>query len=289
MLPGLEEQYAIASILGRLDDKIELNGRMNEMLETMARALFKSWFVEFDPVHTKEAGHKPGFAKPVADLFPDRLEQSAIGEIPVGWLCSPIGQWADALSGQTPPKDDPRWWGGDIPWISPKSMTSIHADAAEEHVTSLALDRGLHVAPPLSTLVMVRGMGLHEKVRVSQVRGEVVFNQDVKALVPRHVEPSLLFFALLHAQAVLLGQVESSGHGTGRLPSDILLGHLVALPPIDSQRTLARPFDMINDRIARARAETRTLVALRDLLLPRLTSGELRVPQAEQMLSAAPV
>ena len=84
-LPPLPEQRAIAHILGTLDDKIELNRRMNETLEAMARALFKSWFVDFDPVRAKAEGRDPGLPMRIADLFPDSFEDSAVGEIPRGW------------------------------------------------------------------------------------------------------------------------------------------------------------------------------------------------------------
>ncbi|MCE2903232.1 MAG: restriction endonuclease subunit S, partial [Gemmatimonadetes bacterium] len=86
------EQRAIAHILGTLDDKIELNRRMSETLEAMARALFKSWFVDFDPVRAKAEGRDPGLPKPIADLFPDRLVDSELGEIPEGWE---VGTLAD--------------------------------------------------------------------------------------------------------------------------------------------------------------------------------------------------
>ena len=84
-LSPIGEQHAIAHILGTLDDKIELNRRMNETLEAMARALFKSWFVDFDPVRAKAEGRDPGLPKPLADLFPDSFEDSELGEIPKGW------------------------------------------------------------------------------------------------------------------------------------------------------------------------------------------------------------
>ena len=88
--PPLPEQRAIAHILGTLDDKIELNRRMNETLEAMARALFKSWFVDFDPVRAKAEGRDPGLPKPLADLFPARLVDSELGEIPEGWEVGPL-------------------------------------------------------------------------------------------------------------------------------------------------------------------------------------------------------
>ena len=88
-LPPFAEQRAIAHILGTLDDKIELNRRMNETLEAMARALFKSWFVDFDPVRAKAEGRDPGLPQPLADLFPDSFEDSELGEIPRGWSWAP--------------------------------------------------------------------------------------------------------------------------------------------------------------------------------------------------------
>lgn len=287
-VPPVSEQRAIASILGALDDKIELNRRMNETLEAMARALFKSWFVDFDPVRAKAEARQPsGIDAETAKLFPSELVESDLGPIPHGWRARPLSEWVDALSGGTPSKANASYWNGPIPWISPKVMTSLHADDAEAFVTEAAIGNGTRTAPAGSTLVMVRGMGLHEEVRVSQARAAVTFNQDVKALVPKNIEPSLLLFALLHAKDDLLRRVESSGHGTGRLPSDILLSTPIIMPGMDEQRSMARILDALNDRIAVARAESRNLAALRDTLLPRLLSGELRVRDAEHIASVA--
>src|SRR6266568_2148254 len=94
LVPPKNEQRAIAHILGRLDDKIELNRRMNETLEAMARALFKSWFVDFDPVRAKAEGRHPDLPKPLADLFPDRFEDSELGETPEGWCVKKIEEVA---------------------------------------------------------------------------------------------------------------------------------------------------------------------------------------------------
>lgn len=275
---SLDEQRAIAHILGTLDDKIELNRRMSETLEAIARALFKSWFVDFDPVRAKAEGSDPGLPKTLADLFPARLVDSELGEIPEGWEAKPLGDWVDALSGGTPSKAEVRYWRGDVPWISPKVMTAIHADEADAHVDESAIGNGTRLAPALSTLVMVRGMGLHESVRVSQARREVTFNQDVKALVGARIEPTLLLFALLGSQPALLERVESSGHGTGKLPSEVLLALPVTMPDIAAQERLSEQLRTLNDRIASTRAESRTLAALRDTLLPKLISGKLRAP-----------
>ena len=102
-LPPRREQRAIAHILGTLDDKIELNRRMNETLEAMARALFKSWFVDFDPVRAKAEGRDPGLPKPLADLFPDRLVDSELGEIPEGWEVRCFGDVVEQVRDQENP------------------------------------------------------------------------------------------------------------------------------------------------------------------------------------------
>jgi type I restriction enzyme, S subunit len=132
---------------------------------------------------------------------------------------------------------------------------------------------------------MVRGMGLHEQVRISQAKGVVTFSQDVKALTPKdNITPSLLLFALLHAQSNLLSRVETSGHGTGRLATDVLLSHRITFPPKLLQSQLAITFDGLNDRIASARLQSRLLASLRDALLPKLISGELRVSDAQRIV-----
>ena len=282
-LPPLPVQRAIAATLGALDDKIELNRQMNETLEALARALFKSWFVDFDPVRAKMAGRAPfGMDAATAALFPPAM----LHGVPDGWRRQTLGELVDTLSGGTPSKSEPDLWTGDIPWVSPKSMTEIYADQVQDHVARAAIGNGTRVAPAGSTLVMVRGMGLHECVRVSQVRRNVTFNQDVKALVPRHLTPALLLMGMLDAQTELLGKVESSGHGTGKLPSEILLGYALTLPPLDAQRPLSEVFQALLDRIAAARDESRTLAELRDLLLPKLLSGELRIKDAEKAVEA---
>ena len=106
-LPPLDGQRTIAHILGTLDDKIELNRRMNATLEAMARALFRSWFVDFDPVRAKMEGRDTGLPKDVADLFPDRLLDSELGEIPAGWDLAEIGTEVDAVGGGTPSTKEP--------------------------------------------------------------------------------------------------------------------------------------------------------------------------------------
>ncbi len=237
-VPALPVQRRIADMLGALDDRIALNERMAATLETLGRFTYREW---------REA-------------------------LPQTDFC-PIGDVCQVSSGGTPARRTEELWAGPIPWISPKVMTSIHCDEPEEWVSPAAIGRGTRLAPAGSTLVMVRGMGLHERVRVSQAREDVTFNQDVKSLTPVDLEPAMLLFSVLDAQEVLLARVESSGHGTGVLPTSALTGHLVAAPRADVRRSVAGRLELLNDRIAVARSAARTLASLRDALLPRLFGG----------------
>jgi type I restriction enzyme S subunit len=141
-LPPLAEQHAIAHVLGAIDDKIALNRSMNGTLEAMARALFKSWFVDFDPVRAKAEGRETSLPKVLADLFPDAFEESELGEIPRGWSVQTLREIAQVFSGGTPSKGIAEYWNGPLPWISPKAMNGIHVDTSDETVTAAAVGNG---------------------------------------------------------------------------------------------------------------------------------------------------
>ena len=131
-LPPLPEQRTIARILGSLDDKIETNRRMNDTLEAMACAIFKSWFVDFDPVRAKAEGLEPaGMNAKTAAIFPDGFEVSKTGGIPRGWEVRPIGDVVQVLGGGTPSTKEPAYWeGGTHSFCTPKDMSSLTSPVA---------------------------------------------------------------------------------------------------------------------------------------------------------------
>jgi hypothetical protein len=135
----VQEQRAIAHILGTLDDKIELNRRMNETLEAMAGALFKSWFVDFDPVRAKAEGRDPGLSKPIADLFPTRLVDSELGEIPEGWEVGCVDDEFDLTMGQSPPGETYNETGGGCPSTRGEQI-SVHASRLDASTARHPLD-----------------------------------------------------------------------------------------------------------------------------------------------------
>ncbi|MFQ5732838.1 MAG: restriction endonuclease subunit S, partial [Planctomycetaceae bacterium] len=127
-LPPLAEQKAIVRILGALDDKIELNRRMNETLEAMARAIFKSWFVDFDPVRAKLDGRQPpGMDADTAALFPDHFVHTDLGLAPKGWTIRPVGEVIEAVGGGTPSTKEPTFWDfGKHHWATPKDLSNLN-------------------------------------------------------------------------------------------------------------------------------------------------------------------
>ena len=128
VLPPTEVQQVIGYILKTLEDKIELNRRMSATLEAIARAIFKSWLVDFDPVYAKLGGRDPGLPPHIADLFPDRLVDSELGAIPEWWDIIPVGDAVEAVGGATPYTKNPAFWeGGDIYWATPKDLSGLDA------------------------------------------------------------------------------------------------------------------------------------------------------------------
>jgi type I restriction enzyme S subunit len=283
-IPSIGEQREIAAVLSAFDDKIELNQLMNETLEAMARAIFKDWFIDFGPTRAKMEGRAPYLDTEEWALFPDRLNED--GE-PEGWDHLSLRETVDIFSGGTPAKNNPRFWNGPIPWISPKAMTGIHVSDSDDRVTVEAIGHGTRTSPFGAVLVMVRGMGLHQGVRISQAQCEVAYNQNVKALVAKAISPTHLLYAMLDAAPYLFSRVESSGHGTGVLPTSVLETLEFAVPKGGGYDKLISPLDALNDRIRANNEESRTLSATRDLLLPKLMSGQIRIRAAEAVIAEA--
>jgi type I restriction enzyme S subunit len=260
-LPPSDEQRAIAHILGALGDKIELPRRMNETLEAMAQALFKSWFVDFDPIHAKE-GHDPSLPKAIADLFPDRFQGSELGEIPAGWR---VGRLDEILVLQR---------GFDLP--TPERTPGPYP------VIAASGPNGTH------NQFMVRGPGV--TTGRSGVLGNVFYihedfwplNTSLWVRQFKHSTPTFAFH--------LLRDLDFSLFNAGSAVPTLNRNHVHNLPVvIPSMSTIQAFEDLIIPILKRQKSnvdESRTLAAIRDTLLPKLISGELRVKDAEQVLKA---
>ena len=286
-IPPLPEQRAIAHILGTLDDKIELNRRMNETLEAMARALFKSWFVDFDPVRAKAEGRDPGLPRPLADLFPDSFEDSELGEIPKGWEVKRIGDLADVAGGTTPSTKEPAYWeGGHHAWATPKDLSGLPTFVlldTERRITDAGLSQvGSGLLPRGTVLLSSRApIGY---LAIAEI--EVAINQGFIAMTPKNGTSNL--FLLLWARDAH-EQIVSRANGSTFLEiSKASFRPIpVVAPPGDVMQQFDRLVRPIYERIVESVRESRTLAALRDTLLPKLISGELRVKNVEESLEEA--
>ncbi len=283
-LPPLPEQRAIAYILGTLDDKIELNRRMNETLEAIARALFKSWFVDFDPVRAKAEGRDPGLPQHLADLFPDSFEDSELGEIPSGWKVKSIGGLADVIGGTTPSTKEPAYWdGGTHAWATPKDLSGLSVPVlldTERRITDTGLSQvGSGLLPKGTVLLSSRApIGY---LAVAEI--PVAINQGFIAMVPKTGTPNL--FLLLWA-SVAHDEIVSRANGSTFL--EISKANFRPIPIVTPSDCVMQKFEQLArplyERIVNNVRQSRTLAALRDALLPKLISGELRVKEVAPVL-----
>lgn len=283
-LPPLPEQRAIAHILGALDDKIELNRRMNETLEAMARALFKSWFVDFDPVRAKAEGRDPGLPKPIADLFPDRLVDSELGEIPEGWEVAPLPEVVDVNPTRALRK------GIEAPYLDMANMPTRGHSADE--VVDRAFGSGMR---------FINGDTLVARITPCLENGKTAFvdflqdgqsgwgSTEYIVLRPKAPLPEEYAYCLARSAEFREFAIQSMTGTSGRqrVPAESLAHFRVAVPPKPIADAFGRVVKSTFARTGAAVREYRTLAVLRDTLLPRLVSGELRVKDAENFIGRA--
>jgi type I restriction enzyme S subunit len=275
-LPPLSEQKRIAHILGTLDDKIELNRRMNATLEGMARALFQSWFVDFDPVRAKQQGRMPaGMDAATAKLFPAEFEESDLGEIPKGWKVGTLGEVAI----------NPRRG------VDADELENTSAYIGLEHMPrrSIALaDWGTAEELESNKLAFKQKEILFGKLRpyfhkvgVAPVEG--VCSTDI--LVISTTTPDWFGFVLGHCSSdALVAHTDAMSTGT-KMPranwKDIA-GYGVVLPPVKVAATFATLIEPMVARIIANIHESRTLTALRDTVLPQLLTGSITTGETSE-------
>ncbi len=272
-LPTLREQRAIAHILGTLDDKIELNRRMNETLEAMAGALFKSWFVDFDPVRAKAEGRNPGLPRPLADLFPDFFEDSELGKIPEGWGISTVGEEFNLTMGQSPPGETYNRIGKGMPFFQGRADFGFRFPSHRVFCTAPS-----RFADPGDTLVSVRApVG---DINMALERCSV--GRGVAAIRHKSGSRSYTYCAMLSLGDVF-GDFEAEGTVFGCINKDDFHRIKFIAPPPQLVLNFEKAAFPIDQTIENNTKQSCTLAALRDVLLPKLISGGLRIKGAEKM------
>jgi len=283
-VPAVAEQRVIAHILGTLDDKIELNRQMNETLEAIARILFKSWCVDFDPVHAKSDGRDPGLPLYLADLFPDSFEDSELGEIPRGWRIGRFGEVAEQLRDQENPLSSP---GALFHHFSLPAFDDGQRPRREygEGIKSLKS------RVPTGVILLSKLNPEIERVWMVDVRPGERAVCSTEFLVLCALSPFTRGYVYCLARSPLFRQqIESLVTGTSKSHQRAQVESILSLPVVVPPSSVIAAFDPFADRLlARTlgcRRESDALAGLRDTLLPRLISGELRIADAERVVEA---
>lgn len=286
-VPPRRIQDGIVASVAPIDGKIELNRGMNRTLEAMAQTLFRSWFVDFEPVSAKAAGRQPFGREPDAVLVsPDHFESSAAGPVPVGWRAVPFSILVDILGGGTPKTDVSAYWDGDIPWFSVVDTPApgdLFVLRTEQTITQEGLDESAaRLLGEGTTIITARGtIG-----NLALVGRPMAMNQSCYGLAGKSGYGS---FFVYFATRELVEELQLRAHGS--------VFDTITRATFDSVTTVlptpmaAARFDsVVAPLMARVRAnleESATLAALRDTLLPRLLSGEIRLREAEKLAGQA--
>lgn len=292
-VPPLPEQRAIAHILSTLDNKIELNCKMNETLEAMARALFQSWFVDFDPVRKKQAGQATGLPPEIDALFPGEFEDSALGQIPKGWRIQTIEEVSERIAmgpfGSSIKVETFQESG--IPVISGQHLKGTALDdntynfVSAEHADKL---KKANVQRGDVVFTHAGNIGQVAFIPTTSKYDRYVISQRQFYLRPKEGGvPSLFFvyyFKSSEGQHRLLANTSSSGVPSIAQPVTYLRSIDLPIPNQSLLNGFEAQVSLLQLRIGSSKQTIGTLTSLRDTLLPKLISGELRVKDAERFV-----
>lgn len=277
LLP-LVEQRGIAAVLGSLDDKIEQNRRTGAKLEQLARAVFKAWFVDFEPVKAKAAGATafPGMPPETFATLPTRFVDSELGPVPEGWEVKSLSGIIKLVSGGTPKRSVPKYWGDEIPWYSVKDAPASCMPwvyFTDEQITKKGLDESsANLVPIGCTIISARGtVG-----KLAMAGREMTFNQSCYGLLPIDGQ-SFCYLNLLMREAVLTLKQRTHGSVFDTITRQTFDSIQIVTSPADIVSKFDDLVSPIFDQQLAQLKESAKLAALRDYLLPKLLSGRVRV------------
>ncbi|HEY4640142.1 MAG TPA: restriction endonuclease subunit S [Thermoanaerobaculia bacterium] len=256
-LPTLQAQRRTAQVLTAYDDLIENNRRRLALLEESARQLYREWFVRL--------------------RFPGYEHTRIVGELE-GWERRSLSRCATFFSGGTPSKAREDFWDGDIPWASSGELTELRIADTALKITAEAAEAGSRMVPHETILAVVRGMSLAKEWRISLTSREMAFNQDLKAIIANDdVDPLYLFHALDAQRDQVRDRAGEASHGTKKLETAVLSSLPILVPPASLQTLFREHVEPMHAQWDNLHRQNEKLRAARDLLLPRLMSGELVV------------
>ena len=277
MVPSKPEQLAVSSLLDAIEGRIRNNQKMNQTLEEIAKAIFKSWFVDFDPVRAKAEGRPTGLPPEISDLFPDELVDSEIGEIPKGWDVGALSDVADITMGQSPPGDTYNDDGVGLPFYQGSTdfgfrFPSLRKYCSEPKRLADADDVLISVRAPVGDL--------------NRAKDDCCIGRGLASLRAKNSLQTWVFY-----RCKFLSQQLETFNSEGTVFGSINGKDLKGLPTILAPELLCKAFDEIakpmDDAVRNRTLEIEVLSELRDTLLPKLISGELRIPDAEKFLEEA--
>lgn len=257
-LPPLDEQRRIAGILGSLDDKIELNRRINANLEAQAQALFRSWFVDFEPFRDG----------PFVD--------SELGKIPQGWeICCVEDLASYMVSGGTPKSLDSSYYNGDIRWFTTKELKDGFLFDSEKHISETALKNSAAKLLPENTVLMAI-YASPTVGRLGILTAESTYNQAAVGIIAKKEIGYAFLYLLLLSERTNLNNL-ASGAAQQNLNVGIVKRYRVLVPTIDILNSFNEIVNPIFTTIKNNTAQIHNLSALRDTLLPKLMAGEIKI------------
>ena len=280
-VPTHKTQKKIGEILGSLDDRITLLRETNATLEAIAQALFKSWFVDFDPVRAKAEGREPeGMPAEVADLFPSEFEETELGEIPKGWKVGTVKDLGEVICGKTPPTSDPQNFGDEVQFITiPDMHNRLLVSSTARYLSFKGADSQKNKYLPIGSICVscIATPGL-----VVQTTGISQTNQQINSVIPdAKFGSSFALFALQKLGSL----VRQSGLG-GTVFHNLNKSGFENLQLLLPSQAIAQRFNEFSDTFLNSiklnQEQIDSLTELRDTLLPRLMSGKLRIPDLEE-------
>ena len=290
LIPMLDEQaqVAVGDFYFTLSERITLLRETNATLEAIAQALFKSWFVDFDPVRAKMEGRAPeGMDEATAALFPDALEETELGPMPRGWRVGCVDDLCSVITnGGTPSRSKAQFWtGGTIPWFKTGEFSDGFLLQPNEFITKEALEgSSVKVLPKDAVLMAIYAAPTVGRLGV--LTEPATFNQACTGMVAKvDVGPWFLYWTLFFGREWFNSR--ANGAAQQNISKAIVSAYRVVIPHDVILLAFNDVASSIHNRVRENAEQAQTLATLRDTLLPRLISGQLRLPEAEAMVATA--